>query len=197
MFTRSSNRNNTPAPDLNNADTTLQINNLTIRTSNGDININSFDEFITLLFKTLDINEAKMTDLKNEINRKFNHSNKYEIFLNPKIRSALQGLIDSDNEINNLKTDFKDFFSKIETEWADMTENLGKLQALVLLKQIREGNCKEFTTKLVDALNKKIKNVNEILEENLDEVNNNRADVSARRKYLKYKNKYLNLQKKI
>jgi hypothetical protein len=198
MFSRNT-TNTTNTPDVNKTDTPLTFaRELEIRNTDGTTtNINNFDEFITLLFKTLDIDKSKMGDLKNEINLKFNHSNKYEIFLNPNIRNALQGLIESDSEINNLEKDFSEFFDKIEKEWNEMTVNLGKLQALILLKQIREGDCKDFTKKLVDALNKKITTVNEILEENLNAENDTRSTESARRKYLKYKNKYLNLQKKI
>jgi anti-sigma28 factor (negative regulator of flagellin synthesis) len=189
------NKTNNKTNDKTNDKLNFVGRELKIMKDGQEITIDNFDQFITVLFKTLDIDENRMNQLKKEINDKFNNPNKYEIFLNDNIRVALKGLIESDSEINALKKEFDGFFKNIEKEWNEMTENLGKLQALILLKQIRESDCSEFTKKLVDALNKKIENVNQILEQNLEVESDIRVDESIKRKYLKYKNKYLNLQK--
>ena len=69
----------------------------------------------------------------------------------------------------------------------------------------RNQNCDEIIRALLDALNNKIRSVNQILRENLDPAGAHHAanqggganDDKYMSKYLKYKNKYLSLKKMI
>ena len=76
-----------------------------------------------------------------------------------------------------------------------MTTNLGKLQTFILLKQVKPNDCSKFIKKLGDALNNKINFVNEILEQNIMNETAEIVNKSNKNKYIKYKNKYLNLKK--
>jgi len=169
------------------------LNNIELDNNGEQKVIKSFDDFMLYIFDALGINNFEL--LKSEIDQKFNDANRYEIISNPNIQAALQGLVKSDSEIKMLKNLYSSFFSKIEKEWDEMTTNLGKLQTFILLKQVKPNDCSEFIKKLGDALNNKINFVNEILEQNImsetaEIVNNNNN-----KKYIKYKNKYINLKK--
>ena len=169
------------------------LNNIELDKDGQKNSIKSFDEYMLTIFDALGINNFDL--LKSEIDEKFNDTNRFQIISNPNIQVALQGLIKSDSEIKMLKNLYSSFFSKIEKEWDEMTTNLGKLQTYILLKQIKPNDCSDFIKKLGDALNDKINSVNEILEQNIMSETAEIVNNSNNKKYIKYKNKYLNLKK--
>ena len=154
--------------------------------------IKSFDNYMDSIYSSLGIKESD--ELKSEINKKFNDSNKYQIITNPNILARLKGLINFDLEINAIKKNNNSFFEGIEYEWNQMLTNLGKLQTFILLKQIKKNDCDQFIIKLEDALTNKINMVNTIIEENILSETDSIINQNNRNKYLKYKKKYLSLQ---
>jgi len=169
------------------------LNNIKLDKDDQKKVIKSFDDYMLTIFDALGINNFEL--LKSEIDQKFNDANRFQIISNPNIQAALQGLVKSDSEIKMLKNLYSSFFTKIEKEWNEMTTNLGKLQTFILLKQVKPNDCSKFIKKLGDALNNKINFVNEILEQNIMNETAEIVNKSNKNKYIKYKNKYLNLKK--
>ena len=155
-------------------------------------NIDTFDKYIDTVFTALDISPDNQTELKKEI-LKFNDKAKFKLISNKDINKALQELISADDNIKKIKNDY-DFFKDIEIEWKDMTTNLANLQTLILLENIKKQKCSKFIDILKDVLTSKINSVNSILETNIKTKN---TEFSVAKKYLKYKNKYINLKKDI
>ena len=160
-------------------------------TINGT-NISTFNEYINTIFTALDISNNDQIKLREEI-LKFNDKDKHKIISNDTINIALQELINADNEINKIKNEYE-FFDDIKVGWDNMTRNLAELQTFILLKNINTKKCSKFITSLKNVLTSKIKFVNNIIEKNIETKNN---EFNVAKKYLKYKNKYINLKKDI
>ena len=154
--------------------------------------ISTFDEYINTIFTALDISNNDQIKLREEI-LKFNDKDKNKIISNDTINIALQELINADNEINKIKNEYE-FFDDIKDGWDNMTRNLAELQTFILLKNINTKKCSKFITSLKNVLTSKIKFVNNIIEKNIETKNN---EFNVAKKYLKYKNKYINLKKDI
>jgi hypothetical protein len=158
----------------------------------NDTKINTFDEYIDAIFMALDISTKDQAKLKNEI-LNFSDKDKYKIISNDNINVALLELIEADNEIKKIKNDY-DFFEDIQDGWDNMTQNLAELQTIILLKNINTKKCSKFISSLKKLLTNKINFVNNIIEKNIETKNN---EFNVAKKYLKYKNKYINLKKDI
>ena len=76
--------------------------------------------------------------------------------------------------------------------WKTMMNNLGRLQTLIFIKDGRRVKCDEVTKQIIDALDHKIKAVNEVIADNLKQTGGNIK--SYKHKYLKYKSKYLRIK---
>jgi hypothetical protein len=160
--------------------------------TNNGTKISTFDEYIDAIFMALDISNKDQENLKNEI-LNFSDKDKYKIISNDNINVALKELINADNEIKKIKNDY-DFFEDIQDGWDDMTHNLAELQTIILLKNINTKKCSKFINSLKTLLTNKIKFVNNIIEKNIETKN---TEFKVAKKYLKYKNKYINLKKDI
>jgi len=154
--------------------------------------ISTFDQYIDNIFTALDISNNDQIKLREEI-LKFNDKDKNKIISNDTINIALRELINADNEINKIKKEYE-FFDDIKDGWDNMTRNLAELQTFILLKNINTKKCSKFITSLKNVLTSKIKFVNNIIEKNIETKNN---EFNVAKKYLKYKNKYINLKKDI
>ena len=154
--------------------------------------ISTFDEYIDAIFMALDISTKDQEKLKKEI-LKYNDKDKNKIISNDTINIALTELINADNEIKKIKNDY-DFFEDIEYGWDNMTQNLAELQTIILLKNINTKKCSKFISSLKNLLTNKIIFVNNIIEKNIETKN---TEINVAKKYLKYKNKYINLKKDI
>jgi hypothetical protein len=154
--------------------------------------ISTFDQYIDNIFTALDISNNDQIKLREEI-LKFNDIDKNKIISNDTINIALQELINADNEINKIKKEYE-FFDDIKDGWDNMTRNLAELQTFILLKNINTKKCSKFIKSLKNVLTSKIKFVNNIIEKNIETKNN---EFNVAKKYLKYKNKYINLKKDI
>lgn len=154
--------------------------------------ISTFNEYINTIFTALDISSNDQIKLREEI-LKFNDKDKHKIISNDTINVALVELINADIEINKIKKEYE-FFEDIRDGWDNMTKNLAELQTFILLKNINTKKCSKFIKSLKNVLTSKINSVNSILETNIKTKNN---EFSVAKKYLKYKNKYINLKKEI
>jgi hypothetical protein len=158
----------------------------------NDINIRTFNQYIDTIFRALDISIEDQKKLKKEI-LKFNNKDKNKIISNDNINIALGFLITADKNINDIKNDYI-FFEDIQVEWEYMTQHLAKLQTFILLENIKTNKCSKFISSLNKVLTSKIDFINKILETNISTKNN---EFNIVKKYLKYKNKYINLKKDI
>jgi hypothetical protein len=104
-------------------------------------------------------------------------------------------LLDTDNKIktfeikyiNNTHENTKKSFNSLKT-------NLGKLQVLVLLKELEKSkNCDQVLNGLFTILNNKISGINDIISNNTIQ---NGGGNNYLKKYLKYKIKYFIIKKK-
>ena len=105
-----------------------------------------------------------------------------------KINDNLIKLINADKQLANTMNKFKDtdYYSNIQ----DLYKSLAELQALTLLKSIKK---KEPIQELIKAIDNKIKTVNSLLKDSLQNKYNQYIDPYYN-KYLKYKQKYLALK---
>jgi len=108
-----------------------------------------------------------------------------DINIDSELEKKFQELLETDLIINkfgneqNLNTN--DNFKELKT-------NLGKLQLLVLIKNLNKAeNCEDVLNAFINVMNTKIKTVNEVLKSNI-QSGGNRIDYYQ--KYKKYKKKY-------
>jgi hypothetical protein len=110
--------------------------------------------------------------------------------------------VDKINQLLRVDLQFLDFEKKnIKSEntkknFNKLKENLGKLQILVLIKNLEKSkDCDSVLNVLLSALNNKFETVNTILSDDL--VQSGGGSVNHFDKYIKYKVKYLNLTKQL
>jgi hypothetical protein len=130
----------------------------------------------------IDIIEIKLNGDKQKMNEKISDPIKIK-----KIKELF--LVDSklfEFEEKNIKTE------KVRTNFNELKNNLGKLQILVLIKNLEKTkDCDSILNVLLSTLNNKFETVNSILSNKLDQ---NGGSENYYNKYLKYKIKYLNLK---
>ena len=94
------------------------------------------------------------------------------------------------NFLNFEKENIKE--GKTKENFDKLKENLGKLQILVLIKNLEKTkDCDSVLNALLGVLNNKFDTVNNMLSSNLQQ---NGGGVSYYNKYIKYKVKFLNLK---
>jgi hypothetical protein len=130
-----------------------------------------------------------LTQLKNDM-EKYDNADKLSFIKNT--QPKLDTLIQADNELKEISTKLNDdvLYGNAKDKWNEMLKNVGKLQALSLIN--KTPDCKETTNAIIDALDAKIKAVNEVIEGNLTQNGGNIN--SYKHKYLKYKSKYLRIK---
>jgi hypothetical protein len=96
-----------------------------------------------------------------------------------------------DNELKGLTIgsgSLAQYMDQIQDNWYTMNEQLAQLQILSLIQ--RKEDCSGVIKELLNILSRKIETVNGILKQNLGIS----SDLQTKKKYLKYKNKYLSLK---
>lgn len=100
-----------------------------------------------------------------------------------------------DNELKGLSIgSLAQYMTQIKNNWDTMNEQFAQLQILSLIQ--RKEDCSGVIKELLNILSKKIETVNGILKSNLgisSEIQM-QSDSQSKKKYLKYKNKYLSLK---
>ena len=140
------------------------------------------------------------TSLKSDMVSLYNNDEKYKFI--EATKTQLDELLAADNKLKVIsdKLDNNDIYNKeTRKSWKSMMNNLGKLQTLIFIKDGRRANCDEVTKQIIDALDEKIKAVNEVIAENLKQPGENLTQTagnikSYKHKYLKYKSKYLRIK---
>jgi hypothetical protein len=109
------------------------------------------------------------------------------------------------NDLANADLLFKDFennyLNNLDTEpivkqnFIKLKENLGELQIKIFMKKLEKAkNCDSILNILIETLNNKLTTVNTILSDDLKQKGGN-VNIDYHNKYIKYKNKYLQLLK--
>jgi hypothetical protein len=110
-------------------------------------------------------------------------------------QTKLDTLIKADKKLQEISIKLNDdvLYGDAKDKWNKMLQNVSKLQALSLIN--KTPDCKETTNAIIDALDAKLKAVNDVIQENLQQQGGNIK--SYKHKYLKYKSKYLRIKNNI
>lgn len=128
---------------------------------------------------------TKLQDDQNQLNKPIDNEKLKQfdklLFTDKKIKNF------ENTYINNTQENTKISFNLLK-------QNLGKLQVLVLLKELEKSkNCDDVLNGLFTILNNKITSVNDILSNNIIQTG---GQNNYLKKYLKYKIKYFIIKKK-
>jgi hypothetical protein len=138
--------------------------------------------------KKLNIDENILLDV---IKSKLNDTQINRPISDPELINNINKLIIADSEINDIEQKFKE--TKTINNFNKLKQNLGKLQVLVLIKNLKKSpDCDAVIKSLLSVFNNKFETVNTILESDLSQRGGGYNYYS---KYLKYKLKYLCLKK--
>jgi hypothetical protein len=152
---------------------------------------NNIDDYISQIAFALDVNDEIKKQLIIEI-KGYTNFDKLSFIKNTE--EKLRELIVADEQIKLLKTQLDNNGGYDETTWNSLMSGLTKLQALSLIN--KNGDCKETTDAIINALDAKIKAVNSVLVTNLNPLKGGNIK-SYKHKYLKYKSKYLRIKNNI
>lgn len=165
-------------------------NNITL---NGK-SVSKFTDYITAILDSLGIKGADRSIVADKL-KEFNTNQKYEIFNNPNLQTLLSESLKADQELEKLDSELNGIAA-----WKTTKDLLGELQGLIIIKSIDQakstGNTDELVKKLLEAFNKKLKVVNEILADNIKSPHSAKVtQQKTKSKYLKYKLKYIRQKK--
>jgi len=155
--------------------------------------INNYIEEIVnaLIPDPTDSTDTTREQIRNTIIDNFdNYSNKEKLSFIKNTDKHLANLKIADDKIKQLKTQMVSTGGYNVGGWNILMEGLSKLQVLSLIN--KTASCKDTTDAIITALNEKIKAVNTVIEENLNQTGGNIK--SYKHKYLKYKSKYLRIK---
>jgi len=145
-------------------------NNNNNRNSNLD---NNFLSFVNQIFDSIGILPGDIrTQLVNNLSQ-YTDGNKYLFLNNQDLKQLFTRLLDADNQLNGLISEggvLKPYMDTIGNSWNNIIQQLGKLQALSILKKINKDDCGPVVDALLGALNQKIGIVNNLIESNLQET---------------------------
>ena len=178
---------NNPKTVVNNSQTTVNNSQSSVKTT--PVDELKFKNFIKRITGALNFSTTDANNLANDLFKKFGDVDKYKLLTNTDINN----LLEADKSVKELEKKMQPYYSDISANWTSLLNNLGRLQALILIKKLEEPvpNCGEIVKDIVNALNNKISTVNNILEANIKV--SEKADKN-KQKYLKYKSKYLHLK---
>jgi hypothetical protein len=118
---------------------------------------------------------------------------KDKIDLNKEIHDVdtINKLIDVDSKINNFEKN-NIVHDHTKHNFTKLKNNLGKMQILVLISKLKKStNCDDIINTLLNVLNNKFENINNILKSDFSQ--NGGSNNKYYNKYLKYKIKYLKI----
>jgi hypothetical protein len=128
--------------------------------------------------------------LLNVIKSNLNETQLNSPITDPELLKNINNLINIDGEINDIEQNLKE--NETKNNFNKLKENLGKLQILVLIKNLEKSkSCDSVVKSLLNVLNNKFESVNNILESDLKQHGG--TNENYYNKYLKYKIKYLKL----
>lgn len=157
-----------------------------------------FNAHIDKIVTTNVITPDEGTSLKSSMVNLYGDKDKYKFI--KATEQQLDELLAADNKLKEISENLNNDIYQAETRksWKSMMNNLGKLQTLIFIKDGRRANCDEVTKQIIDALDQKIKAVNDVIAKNLQQTPVNEQTAgnikSYKHKYLKYKSKYLRIK---
>lgn len=146
--------------------------------------------------------------LKEELSKLSTEQN-LRVIEDPDIGLLITQLISADNELQDFYDEYSATYSEgFKSSWLELSRQFAKIQALSLLD--KTANCDEVINDLMKRLHNKLNSVNLILEKNLnkgitkkneikepkqeeDEQEGGTYNEYYKKKYIKYKEKYLRL----
>ena len=175
--------------------------NETISNPNDTSKIFTFEQYIKLIFNTLNINDEQII---NEILNKYDDNAKYEIVNDDNIHIKINKLIEIDNKIMYNIEKYRDDLGDVVDQLPPLLKALAKLQSMSIITEITRDNPKEFNRKIKTLLKEKIDIISNIFNHQVENkiIENKLSNISLpspiiAKKYLKYKNKYLIYKKYI
>jgi hypothetical protein len=174
----------------------------TISTSNDTLKISTFEQYIKLIFNTLNIEDEEII---NEIINKYDDNDKYTIINDDNVYINIKKLIKIDNDIMHNIEKYRDDLGDVIDQIPPLLKALAKLQSMSIITEITKDKPLEFNTKIKSLLKEKIDIISNIFDKQVEnkmiekELLNNSLSQSTiiSKKYLKYKKKYLKYKKYI
>jgi hypothetical protein len=125
----------------------------------------NFNQFVQRLGNALGLDRQQQQDLNNTLNR-FSDADRFRLVQN--IDTHIRNLEQADNRLRDLIENgpLAPYRQSIEQSWNMMNQELVELQILSLIQ--RNEDCSQVIQALLDVLNNKIRNVNQILKNNLE-----------------------------
>ena len=158
-----------------------------------------FNEHINKIADAIGMNTQDVNSLKINMVNLYNDDEKYKFI--EATEDLITRLTVADTQLKGIsyELDNNDIYQpETRNSWKSMMNNLGRLQTLIFIKDGRRVKCDEVTKQIIDALDEKIKAVNEVIEVNLKQTHVNEQTAgnikSYKHKYLKYKSKYLRIK---
>ena len=163
----------------------------------------TFNGFAKRIFKALGFTDDIIASKFQSFIDGFSREDKYKLIT--ETGKYVESLELVDNELKGLTTgSLAQYMDQIKDNWDSMNEQLAQLQILSLIQ--RKEDCSGVIKELLNILGRKIETVNGILKQNLG-ISSEKKDsaltstevssTESKKKYLKYKNKYLALKKLI
>jgi len=140
--------------------------------NNSNTVTRDFLYFITQIFDSIGIQGHQKAQLIDEL-RKYNQNEQYLFLNNQELNTLFSRLLEADVLLNGLISEggvLKPYMDTIGNSWNNTIQQLGKLQALSILKKINKDDCGPVVDALLGALNQKIGIVNNLIESNLQET---------------------------
>jgi len=154
----------------------------------------TFDTYLDKIFTALGLDDSMKASIKDEFNA-LNSSDiiiVHEMFDDSKNKEQFDKLFEADIDLQNITLRLKPY--NLGDKWLKLLSNLAKLQGYIILNKAQSDNCSELVGAIIAAVDEKISITNQILSSNLKSSSRPIPADAVDNKYLKYKNKYLNLK---
>ena len=177
--------------------------------TNTNDKIPGYMEFIEKMLDSLDLPVDAKQKILAQLG-KYDKVNQHNFLTNQELKNAM---LAADTGYSNLIKPggpLHPYESNIRINWDKLSSSLGQLQGLSILNKISPSDCGPVIKELINAFNTKINSVNSILADKLEstpgpDTNTTKATTNAiqkggysdlvyKNKYLKYKQKYLQLK---
>lgn len=152
-----------------------------------------FTDYIQKIFEILGINNENDREKIKRLISKIDDDDKVT-FVN-RLEKKIDIILNQDAKFAELKLNLKDMidFNEISVNWDKLMFQMGKLQTLILINKLKDGNINKLIDSIISAFDRKFNIINDILEENIG-IGQQNGGYKRISKYLKYKIKYLEIK---
>ena len=156
-------------------------------------NIDKYNKFIENIIKIFEIKEYKSIKIIKDLSKKLSNNNKLKLLDN--LNEKTNKLLDEDVKLLKFKYTLKKHikFEQIENNWNKLMIQIGKLQALILIRKLNNNNninINDLINTINEGFDNKFNMLNTILEENIG-LQNQQGGSNNILNYLDYKIKYI------